>query len=241
MARVRADREARSAPTRSTSDRARATHAAVADTAADMFARRGYAQTSMRDLARLGPVSMGAIYLHYKNKADLLVETINRRIADDLESVGDGADPPLGFVDRLTRVARDYPERKQLRALLVQAAAACQTDDETRQRVRAAQHVHVQSWIDGYQEHRDEMGLDESVDVDTAVLYTWALELGLGMLEAFDMEPRSSEQWAAIQRRLARSLSLPRDDGPEPSGSAEASKSSDAESETSSTSTPSSS
>ena len=43
------------------------------------------------------------------------------------------------LVERLSNNALTYPERRALRALLVQAAAASQTDPLTKQRVRDAQ------------------------------------------------------------------------------------------------------
>jgi hypothetical protein len=47
------------------------------------------------------------------------------------------------------------------------------------------------------------------VDLQAAVLYTWAVELGLGVLEAFGIEPKSKKGWADIHGRLARGLKLP--------------------------------
>lgn len=184
--------------------RAHETRAALVELAADRFAAHGYAQTSMRDLERDGPVTLAAIYSHFRNKAELLVEAINRRISLDLEQRH--ADEAIGLVERLTDAARTFPERRRLRALLVQAAAAAQTDDDARRRVREAQQAHVERWADGYRANAERIGLDATVDVDTAVLYTWAVELGLGVLEAFDMAPASPAAWADVQARLARSL-----------------------------------
>lgn len=188
--------------------RSRATREALIDLAAERFASQGYAQTSMRDLERDGPVTLAAIYSHFKNKADLLVAALNRRITLDLEERPD-AGRPVEVVERLTDAAREFPERRQLRSLLVQAAAAAQTDDDTRARVAAAQREHVDAWIAGYHANRERLGIDPEVDIDTAVLYTWAVELGLGILESFDMAPESPEHWAEIQGRLALSLLTP--------------------------------
>jgi AcrR family transcriptional regulator len=190
------------------SDRSEATRAALIDVAADLFASRGYVQTSMRDIAREGPVSMGAIYIHFKNKAELLVEALETKIAEDLESTGASTEGTIDHVQRLTAAGRDIEARRDLRALLVQAAAASQTDEETRARVREAQQAHVGDWTQRYQANRKRLRLDEQLDVPTAVLYTWAVELGLGVLEAFDMGPTDPEKWAGVQNRLARSFGL---------------------------------
>ena len=148
---------------------------------------------------------MAAIYAHFKNKADLLVETINDRIDTDLEASEQGEGRSRDHVERLTQAALDLNDRRVLRSLLVQAAGAAQTDDDMRTRVRVAQRGRVEGWIAGYEAARERLGLDPHVDIPTAVLFTWAAELGLGVLESFGMEPPSPAAWADIQRRLAES------------------------------------
>lgn len=191
---------------RKVSPRAAATRQAVVEVAASLFATAGYAQTSMRDIARVGPVSLAAIYSHFKNKAELLVEAIEARMASDLEgALGRGA-PPLDYVEVLTTAGRTYPARSRMRALLVQGAAAAQTDDDTRLRARDAQLAHLRSWIDGYEASRARSGIDPDLDMEAAVLCTWAIELGLGVLESYGVEPPSTDAWADVMRRVALSF-----------------------------------
>ena len=52
------------------------------------------------------------------------------------------------------------------------------------------------------------MGIHPTVDMEAALLYTWAVELGLGVLEGLGIEPRSAKGWSEVQNRLARSLQL---------------------------------
>jgi AcrR family transcriptional regulator len=204
--------EPRDPASRRGSDRSEATRAALIDLAAQLFATRGYAETSMRDIAREGPVSMGAIYLHFKNKAELLVAALEAKIDEDLEGIA-GGETPVDHVQRLTEAGRDIESRRDLRALLVQAAAAAQTDDDARGRIRDAQQAHVDDWTDRYEAHRERLELDPDLDLPTALLYTWAAELGLGMLEAFGMGPLDPERWADMQNRVGRSFRLPKDVG----------------------------
>ena len=154
---------------------------------------------------------MGAIYLHFKNKAELLVEALETKISEDLEAVNPPG--PVDHVERLTSAGREITARRELRALLVQAAAAAQTDDEARTRIREAQEAHVNDWIERYEADRERLELDRDLDLPTAVLYTWAAELGLGMLEAFGMGPPDPNDWADFQNRVARSFRLPKDAG----------------------------
>jgi AcrR family transcriptional regulator len=180
--------------------------------ATELFSEQGYGQTSIRDIARRAALTTGAVYGQFQNKADLLVEAINSRIANELE-----AQSPLqgeiSHVETLARLAYHYPQRRRLRALIVQGAAASLTDKETRDRLRNEQLVHLNEWIVGYERERHRLGIDDSVDIQAAVLYTWAAEVGLGVLEAVGIQPRSRRGWSDVSERFARSLMLPKSSG----------------------------
>jgi TetR/AcrR family acrAB operon transcriptional repressor len=180
----------RQRPPLRTSPKAVATRNALVELAAGMFASKGYLQTSIRDLAGEAGLTTGAIYGHFRNKADLLAAAISARTRAELET---GFRVPPGrrrHVEILRRLTARYPERRELRALILQGAAAALTDDETRERLRDEQLEHLQVWIDGYEANRAELEIDDAVDIRDAVLYTWAAEVGLGVLEALGIEPR---------------------------------------------------
>jgi AcrR family transcriptional regulator len=195
---------------RKSAEHARATRSALVQLAGELFAERGSIQTSIRDISRHAEVTSGAIYGHFRNKAELLAEAINKWTAEQLEAETMGQPGDTDYIETLTRQARRWPKRRQLRALIVQGAAAAQTDDETRNRLREEQLAHIDEWLKGYE--RERLGIHPSVDMETAVLYIWTTELGLGVLESVGIEPRSAKAWADIQNRLARSLQLPPDD-----------------------------
>jgi TetR/AcrR family acrAB operon transcriptional repressor len=199
-----------------TSAKAIATRAALVELAADLFATRGYLQTSIRDIAREANLTTGAIYGHFRNKAELLAEAISARTVTDLESLSTGGPSVEGVpthVSTLRRINSRYNQRRQLRALILQGAAAALTDDETRERLRDEQMTHIQSWIDAYVAHREELGIEPSLEIRDAVLYSWAAELGLGVLEAVGIEPRTKKGWAEMAARFGRSMTLPPDPG----------------------------
>jgi AcrR family transcriptional regulator len=198
--------------------KALATRTMLVDLAADLFAEQGYMQTSIRDVARRGSLTTGAIYGHFRNKADLLVEAIHNRTAEELESQATRYGDHPDYIETLTRMAREFPKRRRLRALIVQGAAAAHTDDVTRDRLREEQLAHLNRWIDGYRRERGRLGIHPSVDIEAMVLYTWAVELGLGVLEAVGIEPKSRKGWADVHNRMARGMQLPPDDGVRPSG-----------------------
>jgi TetR/AcrR family acrAB operon transcriptional repressor len=186
-----------------------ATRAMLIELAAEMFSTRGYLQTSIRDIAREASLTTGAIYGHFRNKAELLAEAISSRTETDLESIPSTGDQHPQHVDVLRRAAFRYAERRQLRSLILQGAAAAVTDEETKDRLRVEQLGHLQDWIDRYTANREALDIDPSVDIRDAVLFTWAAEVGLGVLEAVGISPKSKKSWADMSARFGRSLTLP--------------------------------
>jgi TetR/AcrR family acrAB operon transcriptional repressor len=189
---------------------ASSTRDALIELAADLFAERGYIQTSIRDIARKGAMTSGAIYGNFRNKADLLAEAINKRMRQQLESPA-VLDPEGSHVGTLRALSRTYPRRRQLRALILQGAAAAETDPETRDRLRQEQLDHLDDWVSGYEENRERLAIDPALDISTAVMYTWAAELGLGVLEALGITPTSPHSWADMAARCGRAMTLPTD------------------------------
>jgi len=188
--------------------KAQATRAMLIELAAELFSEQGYGQTSIRDIARRAALTTGAVYGHFHNKADLLVEAIHSRTNElEAQSLVVGQ---VSHVETLARLAYQYPKRRRLRALIVQGAAASLTDEETRDRLRDEQLVHLNEWIVGYERERHRLGIDDSVDLQAAVLYSWAAEVGLGVLEAVGIQPRSRRGWSDVSERFARSLMLPK-------------------------------
>ena len=193
-------------------DKAQATRKALIGLAAELFANRGYAQTSMRDVARQASMTTGAIYGHFRNKADLLAQAVSLRISTDLESQSFGTGPGPAHIAALRKLSADHPKRRQLRALIVEGAAAAHTDSETRQHLRDEQLTHLEAWIAGYETAREELGIDPAVDLHDAVLHTWAVEVGLGVLEALGIEPHSRRSWGDLAARFGQSLLLAPDE-----------------------------
>ena len=192
-------------------EEARSTRARLLELAGYLFAERGYLQTSIRDLATHAGVTSGAIYGHFRNKAELLAEAINARTAALLEADTIGLPRNSDYIETLTRQAARVAKRRRLRALIVQGASAAQTDAETRNRLREEQRAHIDEWVAGFERDRERLGIDPTIDVEAAMLYVWAAELGLGVLESVGIAPRTIKSWADIQNRLARSWQLPPD------------------------------
>ncbi|MEM9593771.1 MAG: TetR family transcriptional regulator [Acidobacteriota bacterium] len=86
----------------------------ILDVALDVFAERGYSRTSLQEIADRAGFTRGAVYWHFKNKADLLAALE--------EHVEGGSDDGFGDPDRLQ-------SRQELRETLCQYLARLETDE----------------------------------------------------------------------------------------------------------------
>lgn len=175
--------------------------------AGQVFADEGYASVSVRDLARRSSLTTGAIYAHFLNKADLLVEAIDARVDSGVEAP---RDIEISFRDYLEGVGRRIGERAQLRALLVEGAAAARSDPAVRERLHGEQARRLDSWIAEYEAAQGTGELDPSLDMRSTVMMLWAMELGLGVLEAFAIDDPDPDSWAELTRRFVEAIEGPR-------------------------------
>ena len=185
------------------SDKARATRAALIRSACDFFVEDGYGAVSVRDLARRTKLTSGAIYGHFRNKADLLVAAVNEKLVTDLEAPQRGRS--LRLAEYLAAQAKNYRSRAALRALIVEGAAAARVDPDIKQQLRALQTAKLQEWRAIYRELQQSEHLDPDADMETLVVFLWAAEMGLGVLEALDVPLPKPSAWARLIERVVRS------------------------------------
>jgi TetR/AcrR family transcriptional regulator, fatty acid metabolism regulator protein len=84
---------------------------AILRAAIKVFARHGYFQSQVADVARVAGVAAGTVYLYFRSKDDLLVSIFERTMKDAIDegrtALADIADP----AERLRRIARLHLER----------------------------------------------------------------------------------------------------------------------------------
>lgn len=84
---------------------------AILRAATAVFARRGFFNAQVADVARAANVAAGTVYLYFRGKDDLLVSLFERTMRENLaegRAVLDGVADP---VERLRRIARVHLER----------------------------------------------------------------------------------------------------------------------------------
>jgi TetR/AcrR family transcriptional regulator, fatty acid metabolism regulator protein len=84
---------------------------AILRAAVKVFARHGYFQSQVADVARVAGVAAGTVYLYFRSKDDLLVSIFDRTMKDAIDegraTLADVADP----AERLRRIAHLHLER----------------------------------------------------------------------------------------------------------------------------------
>jgi AcrR family transcriptional regulator len=174
-------------PSSTTAGKAHATRTALIDAAAQAFVETGYGAMSVRDLARRLQMTTGAIYGHFRSKANLLGEAVRLRIDRDLEGEDGPKYPETKLAEYLAHNFRDYRKRRALRALLVEGAAAARVDDDVRALLHELVSERQARWAKQYRDAWIAEDLDPDVDPTAVLAFVLAAELGLGVLEAFDV------------------------------------------------------
>jgi TetR/AcrR family fatty acid metabolism transcriptional regulator len=84
---------------------------AILKAATQVFARRGFFQAQVADIARAAGVAAGTVYLYFRSKDDLLVSiferTMQETLAEGRAALAEAPDPR----ERLRRIARLHLER----------------------------------------------------------------------------------------------------------------------------------
>src|SRR5215204_1029390 len=106
---------------RRTKEEAAETRVRIIDTAEKVFHKKGVSRTSLEDIADAAGVTRGAIYWHFKNKAELfeaMTERMSLPMEEMVERIGGGTvENPLDGVRAcalgvLQRVATDPQTRR---------------------------------------------------------------------------------------------------------------------------------
>jgi len=135
---------------RCTKEEALATRNRLLDAAEHVFAEKGVSRTSLHDIAEAAGVSRGAIYWHFKNKADLfnaMMERTTLPLEDALHQIGD--DPELDPLQELQRAILDTMRKiasdERTRRVFEVATLKVEYVDE----LLAVKARHLQCYVDG--------------------------------------------------------------------------------------------
>lgn len=172
---------------RRTRDEALATRNRILDAAESVFCERGVSRTSLADIAAAAGTTRGAIYWHFRDKADLFCAMVARVTLPMEEQVcvkwSPGMDNPLDLVrSRMAAVLERTAADAQCRRVFHIIYHKCEYVDDMREvwkrlgEMRAGCMAHVEQ---GFREAVAKKQLPRSVDPRSAAAGLYALVDGL--------------------------------------------------------------
>ena len=138
---------------RRTKEDAEETRHQLLEAAQRVFAEKGVSRTSLQDIAQAAGVTRGAIYWHFKNKAELfnaLMDSVILPMEQTLQQIGhDAALDPLCELERaMLQTLRSIETDARTRAIFEVATLKVEYVDE----LLAVKQRHVQCYLDGTQQ-----------------------------------------------------------------------------------------
>ena len=185
--------------------RKREREARILDAAAVVFARKGYHQATIRDIAELADVADGTIYNYFDNKFDLLIGLV-ARVAELKQLPGEllqalGGDARRFFVTAFQeRLKRIEEEERVLQAVLPEVLV----NPELRRQFRQQYVLRVAALLEQYVQAQVERGRFRPVNVPLVVRMLQSTFLGMLMMRFLGDEVLQAnwddvaETWATL-------------------------------------------
>lgn len=194
-----------SVSTTALTSKAEATRNRIVDIALDLFRRRGFEQTTMREIAAKAGVSLGSAYYYFESKEDLVMAFYERAMegmAPRIEAVLKGATKLEKFLDAILSVKFTYfePNRVFLGALFRHAA-----DPENRLSPFSEATKHIRERDQQYFRQAIAASRDVRVPDDLAEhlpMLLWLYQMGLILFWIYDRSQGQKRTLALREKSL---------------------------------------
>ncbi len=186
------------------------------DSAAEVFAERGYDGAGVAEIARRAGVTTGAIYSRYSGKSELLLEALNRSFAkhmgeilaialDDANNLnGKSSRSPLGPIKYITQNVSSTHD-----ALFLEAVVASSRDAEIATMLAHRLESRAAFIAKNIDDLKDRKRVHASFDTDALKTYVMALSMGFSVLRSLNYKMPASEEWQKVISQLQTSVSKP--------------------------------
>jgi AcrR family transcriptional regulator len=166
----------------------------ILDTAAELFAERGFHGVSVHDIGAACGISGPALYKHFAGKQDILTQAltaISQRLLAEGRSRSRSAASPADALDALIAWHIDFALGNPA-LIVIQEREWANLDVIGRKEVRSLQLAYIDIWVDTVRRIRD--------DLDPAEARS-AVQATFGLLNSTPHSARISE--SAMRTRLA--------------------------------------
>ena len=197
---------------RCTKEEALATRDRLLDAAELVFSEKGVSRTSLNDIAEAAGVSRGAIYWHFKNKADLFNAMMDRTtlpMEDSLQQIGfdAGQDPLAELQLAIQNAMRKIATDERTRRVFEVATLKVEYVDE----LMAVKARHLQCYVDGVSQMQRSLGeaaarRQASLRMPSAVAAQGLHSLMIGLIHTWLLAPASFELVGVAEMAVATYL-----------------------------------
>lgn len=180
------------------------------DAATAVFSERGYDGAGVQEIARRAGLTTGAIYANFSGKAELLLEAIGARSADDLDDLLRPVRAAASAGELLADMGShllDPPDGGGIHAgLLIEAFVAARRDEDLSGLVKGLidERARRLGTIVGVA-HQDGSVAPE-VSADALTRFSLVLALGSLLYTSIGIDRPDAAEWSTLIRRIVRSL-----------------------------------
>jgi AcrR family transcriptional regulator len=179
------------------------TRARLIESSVRVFAERGYEGTRVIDIARDAGLSSGAIYAHYRSKAELLVDAIKAHGPAEVNRLLAAGDLRTPLPDVLLRLGVSLEHRDPTQSsLLLEAVAAARRDPDLAL-VLSASLAKREAFMAELMRHSQKVGdLDDSVSPEALARFCLMVVMGALLSRVLDLPRIDPPEWSHLMTRL---------------------------------------
>lgn len=174
------------------------------DAAARVFAEQGYEGARVSVIAREAGLTTGAIYAHYRSKAELLADALRARGPDEVNQLLSGTST-ASVADLLHRIGTQMVERRRPAgspSLLVEAVLASRRDPEVMRLLTEGVDTREAVLAELIKSAQAVDSLDPTLPPAALARLCLTLMMGALVVDALDLAPPATDEWSAVIGRL---------------------------------------
>jgi AcrR family transcriptional regulator len=170
--------------------------------AAAVFAERGYEGATIADIARHAGLSTGAIYAHYRSKAELLAEAIRAQSAREVAAML-GEDRDLSLTDALVAMGAGLARRRGGHgSLLIEAVGAARRDPDLARALTAELGRGEERFAEVIRLAQQRGTVAFRASPEVIARFSVLLNLGSRVVDALDLPAVDDDEWQAFMTDL---------------------------------------
>jgi AcrR family transcriptional regulator len=168
-----------------------------------VFAERGYEGTRVADIARDAGLSSGAIYAHYRSKAELLVDAIRAHGPHEVNRLLTTGDRATPLPDILITLGSNLEHRDPTQSsLLLEAIAAARRDPDLAMVLSASLARREAVMVELMRQSQRAGDLDDSVAPEAIARFCLMVVMGALMSRVIDLPVVDPADWSRFMTRL---------------------------------------